>query len=100
MKEQYIKEYIFGIAHLYHNMMYPVLLHGDGREKKIYRGFQFEQLLQGQPNPARNWLNTVAKNLVDLYAYVAKARCLVLNCLLRDMLQEIKTYCWNKGLSV
>ena len=77
-------------------MMYPVLLHGDGREKKINRGFQFGQLLQEHPNPARNWLNAVAKNLVDLHADVVRPRCTELcMCLLRDMLQELKIYCWT-----
>ena len=79
-KEQYIKEYIFGMEHLCHNMMYPVLLHGDGREKKMNHGFQFGQLLQGHPNHAKNWLNAAAKNLVDLHADVVKPCCLVTNC--------------------
>ena len=40
-KEHYIQEYtcIFGIEHLCHNMIYPVLLLGDGRKKKMNRGF-------------------------------------------------------------
>ena len=53
-------------------MMYPVLLHGDGREKKMNCGLQFAQLLQEHPKSTRNWLNAAAKNLVDLHADIVK----------------------------
>ena len=59
-------------------MMYPVLFHGDGREKRMNRGFQSEQLFQWYPDRAKNSLNAAAKNLVD--PYVVKPRCFELNC--------------------
>ena len=52
-------------------MMYPVLLHGDGREKKMNCVFQFGQLFQRHPDRARNSSNTAAKDLADLDADVA-----------------------------
>ena len=76
MKEQYIKEYIFGIAHLYHNMMYPVLLHASWGWKRK----EDESWIPVWATLARNWLNAVAKNLVDLHADVGMPRCLILNC--------------------
>ena len=60
--------------------MYPVLLDGDGREKKMKRGFQFGQLFQTHPNRAKNSSSAAAKNFVDLHADVVKPRCFVLNC--------------------
>ena len=57
--ESYI--WVFTVEHLCHNMMHPVLLNGDGREKKMSRTFQFGQLLQGHPNPARNWFKEAKK---------------------------------------
>ena len=84
-KEQYIKEYTFGIEHLCHNMMYPVLLHGDGREKKMNRVFQFGQIFQMHPDRARNSPNAAAEDLVDLLQMLPRTEL----CLLRDMLQEL-----------
>ena len=70
-KGQHIKEYTFEIEHLCHNMMYIVLLHLDGKEKKMNRVFQFGQLFQRHPYRAKNSSNAAAKDLVDLDADVA-----------------------------
>ena len=73
-KGQYIKEYTFEIEHLCHNMMYIVLLHGDGKEKEMSLVFQFGQLFQRHPDFARNSSNAAVKDLVDLHADVALYR--------------------------
>ena len=51
--------------------VYIVLLHGDGKEKKMNRVFQFGQLFQRHLDRARNSSNAAAKDLVDLHADVA-----------------------------
>ena len=51
--------------------VYIVLLHGDGKAKKMNRVFEFGQLFKRHPDCARNPSNAAAKELVDLYADVA-----------------------------
>ena len=75
-KEQYIKDYtcIFGIGHLYHIPQHdvPSLASWGWKGSEDESWIPVWQLLLGQPNPARNWLNAAAKNFVDLHADVVK----------------------------